>query len=107
SPGAHCMHIQYLRQGKRSTAICHFAAGNLIASRGSVSVKRSPCIIQSLTRANGFISPCRLLQRLRFSESVSQNRILVKKSAKIILLLPGKSLMFSLSGSVNNLSLIT
>ncbi|MEM5445835.1 hypothetical protein, partial [Serratia marcescens] len=67
----------------------------------------SPCIIQSLTRANGFISPCRLLQRLRFSESVSQNRILVKKSAKIILLLPGKSLMFSLSGSVNNLSLIT
>ncbi|MGL3122855.1 hypothetical protein ACSVGF_28845, partial [Klebsiella pneumoniae] len=34
-------------------------------------------IIQSLTRANGFISPCRLLQRLRFSESVSQNRILV------------------------------
>jgi hypothetical protein len=61
----------------------------------------------SLTPANPFSPVFQLQQQLQFSESVSQNRILVEKSAKIILLLSGKSLMFSLSGSVNNLSLIT
>ncbi|WP_223862142.1 hypothetical protein, partial [Klebsiella quasivariicola] len=50
----------------------------------------------SLTRANRFSPPGRLQQREKISESFSQNRILVGKSTKITLLLPGKSLMFSI-----------
>ncbi|MCD7096729.1 hypothetical protein LTK23_25460 [Klebsiella quasipneumoniae subsp. quasipneumoniae] len=101
------MHIQYIRQGKRSTAICHFADGNLIAfSHPDCPALRLTSTL-SLTPANPFSPVFQLQQQLQFSESVSQNRTLVEKQAKIILLLSGKSLMFSLSGSVNNLSLIT
>ncbi|HCA6534739.1 hypothetical protein [Klebsiella quasipneumoniae] len=101
------MHIQYIHQGKRSTAICHFAGGNLIAFSHPDGTGLRLLAIPSLTPANPFSPVCQLQQQLQFSESVSQNRILVEKQAKIILLLSGKSLMFSLSGSVNNLSLIT